>query len=271
MNAGTRALIVGMACLGLTGCFESKPDVVQGYVEGDFVDLGLPLGGQVVAVEVSRGDHVKAGQVVFRLDAQSETAALAEADARLVQTQAELVLAEVELRRQRALTGTSAALEAKLDTATASAASAVGAVTAAQAVKDRAIWTLAQRVAYAPADARVEDILFQTGEVISAGQSVARLLPPGHVVIRAYLGAAMVARLPAGTQTKIQCEGCGVDATAVVAFVSGEAAYAPPILYSRDNRDKLSFLVELRPDATTAPQLRPGQPVDILPPKVLLK
>ena len=108
-------------------------------------------------------------------------------------------------------------------------------------------------------DARVEDVLFRAGEVVAAGQPVVRLLPPGNIVVRAYLGAARSAGATAG----LGCDGCGAAATATIAFVSGEATYAPPVLYSREGRDKLTFLVELRPDAATAARLRPGQPVEI--------
>ncbi|SBW12989.1 conserved exported hypothetical protein [uncultured Alphaproteobacteria bacterium] len=304
--------------LVLAGCFEQGPPPIQGYVEGDFVDLGAPTGGRVEAVNVTRGGRVAAGDEVFRLDAAAERAALAQAEAeraRATATYENLLsgdrpeeiaviaaqrdqaaaarrLAETELARQRGLRGTSAELRARLDAAAAEAAqararvaeldarlaaarlaardpeivAARAAAEAAGAALDRARVALADRAAAAPADARVEDVLFQPGEVVAAGQPVARLLPPGNVSVRAYLGAADLGRLPQGSRVALRCAGCPDGATATVAFVSAEAAYAPPILYSRDNRAKLAFLVELKPDAATAARLRPGQPVEIAPP-----
>jgi HlyD family secretion protein len=48
-----------------------------------------------------------------------------------------------------------------------------------------------------------------------------------------------------------------------VAFVSEQAEYTPPVIYSNESRAKLVFMVEARPDEKTAALLKPGQPVDI--------
>jgi HlyD family secretion protein len=52
---------------------------------------------------------------------------------------------------------------------------------------------------------------------------------------------------------------------AVVAYVSPLAEYTPPVLYNRENRAKLVYLIEaaLRPE--DARDLHPGQPVDVTP------
>jgi HlyD family secretion protein len=48
-----------------------------------------------------------------------------------------------------------------------------------------------------------------------------------------------------------------------VSFVSDQAEYTPPVIYSNESRAKLVFMVEAKPDEKTAPQLKPGQPVDV--------
>jgi HlyD family secretion protein len=48
-----------------------------------------------------------------------------------------------------------------------------------------------------------------------------------------------------------------------VSFVSSQAEYTPPVLYSKESRSKLVFLVEARLDPAAAQSLRPGQPVDV--------
>jgi HlyD family secretion protein len=48
-----------------------------------------------------------------------------------------------------------------------------------------------------------------------------------------------------------------------VSFVSPKAEYTPPVIYSRESRAKLVFLVEARPAAADATRLHPGQPVEI--------
>jgi HlyD family secretion protein len=47
----------------------------------------------------------------------------------------------------------------------------------------------------------------------------------------------------------------------VISYVSPDAEYTPPVIYSREMRAKLVYLVEAQPRQPTA--LRPGQPVDV--------
>ncbi len=50
-----------------------------------------------------------------------------------------------------------------------------------------------------------------------------------------------------------------------ISYLSPKPEYTPPVLYNRENRAKLVFLVEaLFADVTAARDLHPGQPVDVL-------
>jgi HlyD family secretion protein len=61
---------------------------------------------------------------------------------------------------------------------------------------------------------------------------------------------------------EIACDGCPAPLTGNVSFISTQAEYTPPVLYSKESRAKLVFLVEARP---TGGSLHPGQPVDVTP------
>ena len=61
----------------------------------------------------------------------------------------------------------------------------------------------------------------------------------------------------------VNCDGCPPGIAARIAFVSNQAEYTPPVIYSNESRAKLVFMVEARPDEKTALQLKPGQPVDV--------
>ena len=61
----------------------------------------------------------------------------------------------------------------------------------------------------------------------------------------------------------IACDGCGTGIEATVAFISPQAEFTPPVIYSKDNRAKMVFLVEARPATEHAARLHPGQPVDV--------
>jgi HlyD family secretion protein len=46
-------------------------------------------------------------------------------------------------------------------------------------------------------------------------------------------------------------------------YLSPKPEYTPPVLYNRENRAKLVFLVEALFDGNAARDLHPGQPVDV--------
>ena len=66
-----------------------------------------------------------------------------------------------------------------------------------------------------------------------------------------------------GKSLTFACDGCGAPMPATITFISDRAEFTPPVLYSKENRAKLVYLVEARPAAEVAARLNPGQPVDV--------
>ena len=64
---------------------------------------------------------------------------------------------------------------------------------------------------------------------------------------------------------RIRCDGCAAPIDAKITYVSSQAEYTPPVLYSKESRSKLVFLIEARPAPADGAKLRPGQPVDVSP------
>ncbi|WP_034607086.1 HlyD family secretion protein [Chitinimonas koreensis] len=75
--------------LALAGCGRDEPAAWHGYVEAEPVRLAAPVGGRLAALAVERGDTVAAGQPLFRLEQDSERAAVGEAAARAEQARAQ--------------------------------------------------------------------------------------------------------------------------------------------------------------------------------------
>jgi HlyD family secretion protein len=131
----------------------------------------------------------------------------------------------------------------------------------ARAALAQAEWRLAQKSIVAPAAGMVQDTFFVEGEWVPAGRPVASILPPGNVKARFYVPESALGALKIGQAVQISCDGCGTPVRATLSYVSAQAEYAPPLLYSKESRAKLVFLAEARPDAGST--LRPGQPVDV--------
>lgn len=180
------------------------------------------------------------------------------ARARLDQAQAELDTARALLREtERRLDA--AELGSREDQQTAAAARAGQAGAALTEARTRA--RLLAPVA--PVDARVEDVFFQRGEWAPANQPVVALIPDDRVKLRFFVRETEVNRYRPGARVSFSCDSCGGAQAATVTWVSPRPEFTPPVIYSRDSRDKLVFLVEARPDKPRA--LTPGLPVDVTP------
>ena len=116
----------------------------------------------------------------------------------------------------------------------------------------------------APADARVDDVFFKTGEWVAAGQPVVSLLKPADVTLRFFVPETALADAQPGRSIQFKCDGCNGFKTAVISRVANQPEYTPPVIYSESARAKLVYLVEARPDAAD-PQLRPGLPIEVEP------
>jgi HlyD family secretion protein len=137
------------------------------------------------------------------------------------------------------------------------------AVQAAQAQAEQLRARLADKRIAAPAAARVDDTLFRVGEWVPAGAPVVNLLPPAALKLRFYVAQATLPRLQPGSVVTITCDGCAAPVMATVRFIATRAEFTPPVIYSREQRARLVFLVEAWPAAADAAKLRPGQPVDV--------
>ncbi len=136
-------------------------------------------------------------------------------------------------------------------------------VAAAQASLDQADWALRQKTVASTVSGLVTDTNFVRGEWVAAGAPVVALLPPENIKVRFFVPEARLGAVRVGQQVEIACDGCAAKIPAHVSFVAPQAEYTPPVIYSRENRAKLVFLVEARPSAADAPKLHPGQPVDV--------
>jgi len=139
-------------------------------------------------------------------------------------------------------------------------------VSAAAAAKERADWSVHQKAQSAPRAALVYDTLYREGEFVAAGLPVVALLPPENLKVRFFVPEADFAALKAGAPVRVALSGRPTPLAAHISYLSPQPEFTPPVLYNRDNRAKLVFMVEAVFDAA-APDLHPGQPVDVTPAK----
>jgi HlyD family secretion protein len=143
-------------------------------------------------------------------------------------------------------------------------AAAKAEVEASRAALAQSDWRLSQRAIHAPTGALVQDTFYSEGEWVQGGSPVVSLLPPGNLKLRFFVPETVVGSLKVGRPLQAACDGCSAVIQAHISFISRQAEYTPPVIYSRDERNRLVFLVEAVPDAAGAALLHPGQPVDVV-------
>jgi HlyD family secretion protein len=136
-------------------------------------------------------------------------------------------------------------------------------VRAAQAMLAQAQWQLDQKSVKAPAAGVIDQVYYRLGEWVPASSPVLSLLPPQNRKVRFYLPEQVAGAVHAGTTVTVSCDGCGASITATVRYISTQAEYTPPVIYSRERREQLVYLAEAWPVESDASRLRVGQPVDV--------
>jgi HlyD family secretion protein len=136
-------------------------------------------------------------------------------------------------------------------------------VNAARAVLAQADWRVDQKSVAAPRAGLVYDTMYREGEWVAAGEPVVRMLPPQNIKVRFFVPQPSLGRIAIGGKVSLHCDGCAAEVPATITFVSPEAEYTPPVIYSNETRSKLVFMIEAHPAPADAERLHPGQPVSV--------
>ncbi|HTZ81393.1 MAG TPA: HlyD family efflux transporter periplasmic adaptor subunit [Stellaceae bacterium] len=264
---------------------------------GDEVAAGAPLFDQDATEEQAARDQAarqlaQAQQQLANLEAGGKPTEIEQASANLADAQATLNRARTDLDRDQRLLDFKAvsvqqvdqrradflSARAKLEAASAALAQArapmgrrdeitaqLALVKAAEAALAMAEWRLAQRSVDAPVAGRVADVLARPGETMAVGAPVVSLLPPENILVRFFVPEAALASIHRGDPVAFLCDGCAKDLGGTISFISPQAEYTPPLIYSETSKSKLVYRIEARPRPDQARLLNPGEPVMVEP------
>lgn len=132
-----------------------------------------------------------------------------------------------------------------------------------QAGLQKARQVLAQKMVDSPVQGVVNELFYRPGEVVPAGKPVLALVLQNSYRARFYLGADKLAKLKLQQAIRITVQGCNGSLPATIRRIAEKPEYSPPVLYSRDSRDKLVFLVEANTAPTNSCQLHAGIPIGV--------
>ncbi|HVT55971.1 MAG TPA: efflux RND transporter periplasmic adaptor subunit [Xanthobacteraceae bacterium] len=239
-------LAIAASLLFLAAC-RNGDTAMQGWIEADLVFIGPDEQGRVETLSVREGDKIEKGAPVSTVDDDLQQADLHAAEAALANAKQAFTRAETLLKNK---TGT----RATFDQTQAAMQQAESALRSART-------RLARRKLVSPVSGTVQQVYYRPGELVPAGRPVISLLPPGNIKVRFYVPETILPQISYGEEVNVNCDGCAAGLKAKVSFISKSSEYTPPVIYSQDERSKLVFLIEARPEQPDA--LRVGQPVSV--------
>ncbi|HEX3341179.1 MAG TPA: efflux RND transporter periplasmic adaptor subunit [Pseudolabrys sp.] len=240
-----------VSALTLAGCDNNNDHVLQGWVEAELIFVSPDEQGRVETLKVREGDHVQKGDVLFTVDDDLQKADVVVRNTAVVNSQQ-------SFDRANELLKAAAGTQKTYDDAEAS-------LRQAKANLEWSQTRLARRNAYSPGEATVEQIYYRPGETVPAGRPVVALLPPANLKLRFFAPQAVLPEIKYGQTVGVSCDGCEKGLTAKVSFIARSAEFTPPVIYSQEERAKLVFLIEARPEHPE--KFRVGQPVTVTLPR----
>jgi HlyD family secretion protein len=264
---------------------------------GDKVEAGAPLFAQDETQDRATVDQAgrqlkQAQEQLANLQSSGKLTEIQQAEANLADAMATAARIQADLQRAEQLLRNGNATVQSVDQLRADNRSAQAKVQAAQAAlaqlkapmgRDREImaqqaaveaaraalamtqWRLGQRRVAAPVGGAVADVLARQGETIAAGAPVISLLPPQNIFVRFFVPEPQLASIHRGDLVRLLCDRCPPDLAAGISFISPQAEYTPPVIYSESSKAKLVYLVEARPRSDQAVLINPGEPIEVRP------
>ncbi len=219
-----------------SGSRQEEIDVTKAQLMKAEADLNL------AQQNLTRSQDLFAKGVESQAKLDQDKAGVKAAQAAVDQLQAQLKVQELPARDAQQIAAEASYAAARADALTAKAA-------------------LDNRTVTAPEDGRIERIFFKTGEVAGAGAPVLSMRGADAMKVLFYLSETDRQQFALGDTVTVTCDGCRAGLRATISHFASDPQFTPPIIYSRDERNRLVFETE----AVLADPvgILPGQPVTI--------
>lgn len=306
--------ILILALLLLPACEKKDDDIINGYIEGEYVYIAPSSSGILEEIFIIKGQQINVGDKLFSIDSQTLQADIESAKLSLDKAlsnyanltkgkrqeeilvilkqkdQAEAVMknAKKELDRSKQLYESTFGSKADLDLKQSTYDKSKGQVdeinaslkTAMLGARDDELKMAQNEIEIAKQNlikvqkrfedshptaklsGKIEDVYYRLGEFVTLGSPVVNILPPENIKARFFVSQKLFPKFQLGKEVIINCDNCDNGIKAKITFVSSQAEFTPPVIYSVESREKLVFMIEATPINYT-PFLHPGLPIDI--------
>lgn len=271
-----KSLCFGLMILSLTACKEEGRSF-SGYVDTDLVYLSADFGGRLTDLAVFKGQRVNNGQFLFRLEQTHELyhVEMSEFNQRALQAQRQQVLSqldynEINYRRIIEMRKQNAASQNDLDAALRDLhlskqqlADIDAKIKSSQVDTADQKWQVTRKENFAPEQGIIFDTYYTKGEFVPAGYPVLSLITKNNIKAIFFVPEKQLSQIRLNEHVTIKTTHNKQFATGHIFYISNIAEYTPPIIYSREERQRLVFRIEAKIDTPDLEKIHLGQPVTL--------
>lgn len=271
-----RKLVCFFMLFILVGC-KPAPLRFNGYIDADLTYISSNYPGRLVDLAIHRGQAVKKGQFLFKLEQASERygESMSELSNQNLIAQQKEILAQIHYadtyyRRTLKIRKDDAASQNDLEAAQKDLEVLNNQLVAINAqIKSGRMntadkrWQLNRKEGYAPDNGIVFDTYYTAAEYVQGGQPVLALITKPHIKVLFFVSEKELSRIRLNQSVKLSSDGAPDLATGRINYISNIAQYTPPIIYSREDRTALVFRVEAQVDSPDLEKIHLGQPVTL--------
>jgi HlyD family secretion protein len=267
-----------MLILILSACGRDPEKQLPGYIEGKYVYISSSFPGALKKLFVKSGDIVDTNQPLYALDEQPEHDELTSVSARIQEAleQKSKNLANYNLKKSQfkrdsflykkdIITKEQFDIsESNLLQAKAEYDSIEKKLQSLNADKNVAYWKAKQKIVSAPVAGLIYDTYYLPGELVPSYSSILSILPNNLIKVIFFVPEPMLSQVRINQLIEIKCDNCVNALVAKVNYISPQAEYTPPVIYSSDQRAKLVYRIEaVSLDPNVFNKLHPGQPITV--------
>lgn len=179
-------------------------NIYSGVVRGRYqTNMAFQVGGKILSRNVEVGNFVRRGDLLFTLDAKDILQQANQADSQVSAAEAQLKLAETNLKRYSQLFSENAISAAMLDQYQTNYDAAVANYKNAQALSKQSHNALDYTNLFSTADGVISAINVEVGQVVSAGQIILTLVQNDELEVEINIPENKLSEVKIGTPCEI--------------------------------------------------------------------
>lgn len=245
----------------LTSC-DSNAIILNGYVEAEYKYIAPTSSGILKSLYVAKGNQIQENDRLFELDDTDLKVSIENAKTQILEAEALLKEDLKSYLRAQKLILNNTVSQSDFEKQEANFLVSKAKLEIAKQNLVASNKTLIDSAPLSPGEFYVENTFFVPGEFVPAGKAVVSLFSPKDIKIRFFISQSDLPRIKMQQSVSISCDGYKEKISATITYISSQAEYTPPVIYSRDARQKMVFMAEATPNEASL-YLHPGMPVDI--------